>query len=85
MILAKGRATHEIRAIMRPKELHPKWVMGPSATDATNFASDRGSPGENRDSNSTTKLRSRSMAKASAFSDFILSFANLVDLAFNYL
>ena len=41
-----------------PKELHPKWVMGPSATDATNFASDRGSPGGNRDSNSTTKYTS---------------------------
>ncbi len=30
-------------------------------------------------------IESKPLAKASAFSDFILSFANLVDLAFNYL
>ena len=37
-----------------PPGLHPKRVMGPSATNATTLTSDRGSPGEIRDSNNTT-------------------------------
>ena len=62
LLLSGGAALSELlntqlahTQVETPKDSIPKWVMGPSATDATNFASDRGSPGGNRDSNSTTK------------------------------